>query len=205
VTKALIDFRGLEGLATYFKRFPETAEKAARLAINDAADKAVTLARRAIIEQVAFKPSYLDSTRLGVKQRARGADLEAVISARDRATSLARFALGTVAFGRPKRPPRVRVKQGGGATSFKRGFFVKLKRGNALTEDSFNIGLAVRLKKGESLAGSQAAAKLGGGVYLLYGPSVAQVFNTVRDDIAPEVAEFAAFEFHRQFRRLSGD
>jgi hypothetical protein len=71
------------------------------------------------------------------------------------------------------------------------------------TEDEFNIGLAIRLKPGESLQSTQKASPLGGGAYLLYGPSVAQVFDTVRDDIAPEVADFASFEFARQFRRLS--
>lgn len=85
----------------------------------------------------------------------------------------------------------------------KRGFFVRLRQGAVLTEDQFNIGLAIRLKKGESLQATQKASPLGGGAYLLYGPSVAQVFGTVREDITPEVADFSAYEFARQFRRLS--
>ena len=209
--KPLIELRGLPGLASYFRDFAGVSDQAARLALNSTARFASRLASKRVREQVAFARNYIgaagDTTsKIRVKQYARAGDLSAVIASRDRPTSLARFATGTPSFGKRAknaRAPRVRVKTAGGATLVKRGFFVKLRRGVVVTEDQFNVGLAIRLKKGESLQATQKASPLGGGAYLLYGPSVAQVFDTVRDDIAPEVAEFAGFEFARQFRRLT--
>ncbi len=209
--KPLIEMRGLPGLATYFKEFSGISEQAARLSINSTARFASRLASKRIREQVAFARSYIgaagDSTsKVRIKHFAKTNDLSAVVATRDRPTSLARFATSAPTFKRRakgQRAPRVRVKTGGGMAQLRRGFFVKLRRGVIVSEDQFNIGLAVRLRKGESLQATQKASPLGGGAYLLYGPSVAQVFDTVRDDIAPEVADFAAFEFARQFRRLS--
>lgn len=209
--KPFIELRGLAGLASYFRDFSGLSEQAARLSINSTARFASRLASKRVRAQVAFARSYIgaagDSTsKIRVKQYARTGDLAAVVAARDRPTSLARFATGTPTFGKRgkfARAPRVSIKTAGGSTLVKRGFFVKLRRGALVTEDHFNIGLAIRLKKGETLQATQKASPLGGGAYLLYGPSVAQVFDTVRDDIAPEVADFASFEFARQFRRLS--
>lgn len=207
----LIELRGLAGLATYFRDFAGVSEQAARLAINSTARFGARLASKRVRAQVAFARNYIgaagdSSSKLRVKQYARTGDLSAVIAAADRPTSLARFATGTPTFGKRAkhgRAPRVKVKSAGGTAQLKRGFFVKLNRGATITEDQFNIGLAIRLKKGESLQATQKASPLGGGAYLLYGPSVAQVFDTVRDDITPEVADFSAYEFARQFRRLS--
>ena len=209
--KPLIEMRGLPGLATYFREFSGVSEQAARLSINSTARFASRLASKQVRQQVAFARSYIgaageSTSKIRIKHFARTGDLSAVIATRDRPTSLARFTVGTPTFGRRTkgvRAPRVRVKTSGGMAQLRRGFFVKLRRGAMFSEDHFNVGLAVRLRKGESLQATQKASPLGGGAYLLYGPSVAQVFDTVRDDIAPEVADFAAFEFARQFRRLS--
>lgn len=206
-----IEIRGLRELRSYFQQFPQQAAIAARLAINATTRHAARLASKSIRDQVAFSRSYLGAadrpdSKIRISKYARGGDLEAVITTRDRPTSLARFALGSPSFGRRvkgQRGPRVRVKTGGASQTLKRGFYIKLKRGAELNEDAFNLGLAVRLKKGEALAKSQKATPLGGGAYLLYGPSVAQVFDTVRSDIAPAVADFSAAEFLRQFRRAS--
>lgn len=203
-----VEFRGLDQLESYFRDFPDLANAAARLSINSASRYAARLASKHVRAQVAFKRSYIGAagehdSKIRIKKFASSNDLEAVIAALDRPTSLARFSVSKPSFGRPKSPPRVRVKTGGGTKAIKKGFFVRLKRGKQLTEDHFNIGLAVRLKEGEKIQGSQRAKALGGGVYLLYGPSVAQVFNTVREDIAPGVADFSAQEFFRQFGRLA--
>ena len=207
MTKPLIEFRGLDGLARYFADWPDLSKQAATLAINSSARQIARLASKKIREQVAFTREYIgdasnSTARLRIKQWAKSGDIQAVIAARERPTSLARFALGAPSFVRRKkgmRGPRVRVKTGGGVTTLKRGFFVKLKG----APDSYNVGLAIRLPRGETLASSQAAQPFGGGAYLLYGPSVAQVFETVREDVAPDAAEYAASEFFRQFSRLS--
>jgi hypothetical protein len=209
MSKYLIEFRGLEGLASYFKEFPDLSQQATRLAINSAARFGARLASKAIRAQVNLKRSYIgaageENSKIRIRQFAKVGDMQAVISARDRPTSLARFALDTPVFGKQRKGGvRVRVKTGGGVRILKRGFFMKLKSGPILTEDRYNVGLAVRLKPGEKIQGSQAASPLGGGAYLLYGPSVAQVFDEVRGEISPEIADFAVSEFHRQFLRLS--
>jgi hypothetical protein len=212
MSRPFIDARGLKEAAAYFREFPELANAAARLSVNSSARFASRLASKVIRGQVAFARNYIGAagaagSKIRIKKFAQGADLEAIVAAGDRPTSLARFAIGTPSFGKRRkgaRGPSVRIKTSGGAQSLKRGFFVKLRRGAVLTDEGFNIGLAVRLKKGESLAASQKASPLGGGAYLLYGPSVAQVFDTSMDrDINPAVADYAAEEFYRQFRRLA--
>ncbi|MEO0963401.1 MAG: hypothetical protein AAFY01_13375, partial [Pseudomonadota bacterium] len=54
------------------------------------------------------------------------------------------------------------------------------------------------LKHGETIANKKIEARsMGKGLFLLFGPSVSQVFNTVRDDISPETADFIESEFWR--------
>ena len=74
-------------------------------------------------------------------------------------------------------------------------FLVRLKNNN--------IGLAVRLKPGEVLQNSEKAVRLDNNVYLLYGPSVDQVFRSVADDKTPKILSDVTAEFLRQFARLS--
>ncbi len=197
---------GLGDFSDYLSRLPDVTTQAAMLAINQTAQRsAVPLARKEITTQVNFPANYLTEDRLGVRTKATKSSLESVVGARQRATSLARFIQGAAVPG--KRLPNgvtVRVKPGS-AKTFKRGFLVRLRSGKSLTDDSFNVGLAIRLKPGETLHGSTSAAKLENNVYLLYGPSVDQVFRTVADDITPQVLDDLATEFLRQFVRLSGE
>lgn len=203
-----IDIRGLSATKKYFSRFPEIATQASRLAVNDAARFAARLGSSKIRQEVAFSRTYIGAAtnpnaRLRIKRVAKGDDLVAVISARSRATSLARFARGTPSFGRQRTPPRVRVATQGASRKLPGAFFVKLRSGPSLNEDNYNVGLAVRLKPGQRIRNKRRMAAFGGGVYLLYGPSVSQVFDTVREDISPDVARYAATEFLRQFGRLT--
>jgi len=128
--------------------------------------------------------------------------IEAVIAGRDRPTSLARFAPGAQRpeRGQPLRPIIVEVKSGkrvvlNGPRSSARAFLVNLKNGNT--------GLAVRLPKGETLANSEKAVRLDNNVYLLYGPSVDQVFRGVANDLSPDISAMVSRNFFRQFSRLS--
>ena len=84
----------LSDVARYFEALPEIATQAAFLAINDSADDALPEARREMSKQINFPKRYLSAQRLAVKSRASRSKLEAVISGRDRPTSLARFAEG---------------------------------------------------------------------------------------------------------------
>ena len=188
---------------------PAAARTSARIAINSVTSrKAVPQMRKAMKDEVNFPPGYLEDTeRFGQTKRATDADLTAAITARFRPTSLARFAEGQSFEGaRRTGGVRVKVNRGGGAKRIEGGFFVRLRRG-ADTSDGFNVCLAIRLKPGDRLRGRKkggAGVQLAPDLYLLYGPSVDQVFRQVSVAESPSVADQLQREFIRQFVRLSG-
>lgn len=189
---------------------PAVARKAARIAINSTAGrKAVPRFRKVMREEVNFPPGYLENPdRFGQTKKATDADLTAVITARFRPTSLARFAPGQSFEGaRRTGGVSVRVNRGGPAVRMQRAFFVKLRRGRD-TADGFNVGLAIRLKPGERLRGRRkggSGVRLAPDLYLLYGPSVDQVFREASVAESPAVADDLVKEFTRQYVRLSGE
>lgn len=194
-------------VARYFDSLPAKAAQAAQLAINDTISRrALPDAKRAILKDAAFPAGYLETAdRLSISQYATPTRLEARIAARQRPTSLARFSIGGAIGGRGG--VQVRVKGGGATRNMARAFLLRLRQGTQLTEDAFNLGLAIRLRPGETIANKRAmvAKQYGksGSLYLLYGPSVDQIFREVSAEIAPGVAEAATGEFLRQFDRLS--
>lgn len=196
-----IDASGIENLDLFFDRFPQVASRAMSIAINETArGAALDLARKDITEQVAFPDGYLDDPdHLGVSQFATPTRLEAKITARQRPTSLLRFALDApppgARGGKDTPPIQVMVKPGQ-TKAIPRSFVLNLNSGN--------LGLAIRLRAGEMLHNRRdmTAIQIFPNVYLLYGPSVDQVFQTVALDIIPEVTADLETEFTRQFDRL---
>jgi len=191
-----IFYEALEDLQNFVEALPGNRDKAARMAINQVAErKAVPLARMRIAAQVEFPQGYLNEDRLGVTRRATDASLEAVITGRARPTSLARFVAGN-----PKRGQKLSV-------TIKKGMPRELQGAFLINLKSGNTGLAVRLKAGSSLRNSRGAVKMNAAdnLYLLYGPSVDQVFRTVATDISPELGDAILAEFLRQFNRLNGE
>lgn len=198
---------GLDEIDDFLQLAPDAATEAARMAINDVAKRSgLALARREMYDEVNFPPGYLSNDRLFVAKLARNHDLEAIIMGRDRPTSLARFAVGPIRVG--QRGVRVAVHKGGGVM-MKKAFIVPLygRSGNGS-----NMGLAIRLKPGESIYGRREAGNVNysvfkrdkyGTIVLLYGPSVDQVFKGVAEDISPQIAEDVSEEFFRQFARLT--
>lgn len=169
---------------------------AALRALNRVADRTRTRSADAIRAQVNFPPSYLNPKggRLVVTQRATSTKLEARIRGRDRPTSLARFASGST-----RGPVRLEVKPG--LSKFvRRAFLIKLRSGNSDINTRSNLGLAIRLKDGETLQNKRTQVKIARGLYLLYGPSVNQVFEAVAKAEAEgrEIGD----EFEREFFRL---
>lgn len=184
----------------FFRQLPDKAEKSAQLAINTVANRSgMTLIRRSILEDIAFPRDYLTGDRLGVTKNATPGNLEAVITARKRPTSLARFAAPGTPIGRQsKAAVRVRVSRGGGSKTFsKYAWLTRLRNGN--------IGLAIRLKPGETLDNrlGEPAWLVPNAVALLYGPSVDQVFRHVSADTAGPIGNLVSAEFLRQFTRLT--
>lgn len=184
----------VEGLSSLedIENLDEEILRKARQAINKAADRTRTQVDRGIRSELNFPATYLRS-RLTVRKRASGTNLEAVISGRDRPTSLARFVTN-----RSARTGKAGVNVRVSSTVNKRmgsAFLMQLKNGN--------MGLAIRLKPGASLYGSRGAKRFSskdGNLYLLYGPSVDQAFRTV----LPEQEETAAEYLEREFARLMG-
>lgn len=188
---------GLERLAD-ITDLPRTVKRAASRAINRTADRARTQSSREIRQQVAFPASYLSPSggRLAVAQQASETSLEARIRARYRATSLARFITRTGPRGRGV---TVEVKPGH-SVDMPGAFLISLRGG---VDSKGNRGLALRLKKGQSLRNRMLSKQMAKGLYVLYGPSVYQVARTVFVDVAGNAARFLETEFERQLRLLS--
>lgn len=175
---------------------PQAVKRAALQAVNKTIDRGRAESARRIREQVNFPARYLSGQdgRLAVTKRASGDDLEGRITGRFRATSLARFASGSVGS---RRGVRVEVAPGFAKRS-RRMFLVRLRAGQEADLDTrSNLGLAIRLKPGERVEHKHKMVAMGRGLYLLYGPSVNQVFAGVANDISPELAGFLEAEFLR--------
>ena len=173
---------------------------AAAQAINKVARDQRTEAARRITEQVNLPKSYVSPAggRLVVSQQAQKESLEARITARGRPTSLARFSRGTPG----KAGVTVEVKPGQ-ASFMRRAFLIRLPQGSTLTDSRFNLGLAIRLRPGERLQNKVRQVKLDKGLYLLYGPSVQQVFlNNEGKGVAADLADPTADYLEAEFTRL---
>jgi hypothetical protein len=173
---------------------------AAVRAINTVARDQRAEAARRITDQVNLPKSYVSPSggRLIITQKAQRASLEARITARGRPTSLARFVRGT-----PQRGAGVTVEVKPGQSSYlRRAFLMRLPQGKEITDTKFNLGLAIRLRPGESLNNKTQKIRLANNLYLLYGPSVQQVFldnqgQGVADDLAEPTADYLEAEFFR--------
>lgn len=184
---------GLEALTT-LDELPANMAKNAVRAINKTIERARAAAAREMITQVNFPARYLSGAegRLSVTKKASAVDLEGIITGRHRPTSLARFAVAA----RKSRVPGARVEvQPGLAKFLPKAFFVNLRSGNTDTKN--NLGLAIRLPAGQRPDKAYKPTPLGRGVWLLYGPSVDQIFDDVAQDISPDTAQFLEQEFFR--------
>lgn len=183
---------------------PALARKAA-MAINKTARDARAEFARRITAQVNLPASYVspNKDRLYVDGLASPAHLETSIVARGRATSLARY----VTANRGVNRPGVSVSVRRGRTNFlERAFLIRLRQGNsAVTDTQFNLGLAVRLRRGERLRNKFSARRVASGLYVLYGPSVAQVFeNNAGSGTKKDYSEEIGRDLEREFLRLLG-
>lgn len=202
-----VEMAGLEGVDRLLREIPGVTTSAARMAVNDAAQFGRTRGVQAIAGEVRLKPSYLKgrtgngAARLGVTKRAKNTDLEAVVTGRDRPTSLARFKRGAFAPG-AKRQVKVQVRTTGGPKAIPGAFYIRLRRGSAsVTEEAYNEGIALRLKKGDNIPGKSSMAHLRGGLYVLYGPSVGQVYRSVAAETAGPIADNLQARFDHHFTR----
>lgn len=209
-----IKVNGIRDFEKFLAKQPALANKAAALAINDITRKSYSASRKLITAKVNLPKSYLDgvgagSPRLQIIKLASEKDLSSIIRGRQRATSLARFdpkQLYRTGKNGKSVPDGVSIRVAAGRKKIPKAFLLNLKRGNA---DTGNVGLAIRVPAGENIKGKHTQGRpLGGSgraddVYLLYGPSVQQVFSNVIDELTPKIDTDLGDEFNRQFERLS--
>ncbi len=195
---------GITDLGEIRNAAPQIRAVAAQ-AINTIARNARADAARRIQDQINIPARQVGpgGGLLTVTQSANRASLEARITARGRPTSLARYVQGNPTPGRAG--VSVSVKPGQ-STYLKRAFIVKLPGTGGSTEgDNFNRGLAIRVAPGERISNKIDQVRLAKGLYLLYGPSIQQVFldnqgGGVADDIAEPTAVKLEAEFLRRIR-----
>jgi hypothetical protein len=196
-----LDTSGIADYEFFLKSFPERTKKALALSINDTMrDVVLPLAREQIEHEVMFPTGYVNDDRLKVTQFATPTRLEGRVAGRGRATSLYRFSDAPPPGISMKGRPAVQVTVHPGRPK-------KMGRAFAVRLNSANIGLAIRLRPGEKLQNIReyTPVQIFKNVYLLYGPSVDQVFQGVAVDIEPKVMVELEKEFYRQFERLSTD
>lgn len=201
----------VEGLTSLgsLEELPEKTLTAARIAVNEAARSGRTLAAKEVRSQVNFPAAYVapSKDRLSITQYATNKNLNATIRARTRNTSLARFVLGNPKPGRNKEGLRVEIKPGV-VRRLPGAFLVRLRAGTETNLDTaHNMGLAVRTKDGQMPPSSYKPKELFPNVWLLYGPSVAQILHSasngkgVADDISGDIADKLESEFWKQMGR----
>ncbi len=190
-------------LEAFLVAVPDKTRQAAAYAMNDVlTGQGLARFRKAVAAEVNFPSGYVDD-KIEMAQRATPTRLVASLVGRQRPTSLARFATSGTVGG--KGGVTVRVK--GGSRFMRDAFLVRLKSGASITDDGYNVGLAIRLKEGMVLNKKDTSrmVHLENNVVLLYGPSVDQILrNEAAEAEAPEVMDAIATEFFRQFTRLAG-
>lgn len=193
---------GLESLTDIPELDNQVRKLKAAQALNRTAQHGRTKISEDIHDQVNYPAGYLkpNTGRLTVAQMATKGNLEARIRARGAPTSLARFTVGN-----PKAGARggVHVMVSPGKARFmKRAFVMKLRSGNSDIETKANLGLAMRLRPGETLQNKRYFRRVESNLYLLYGPSVNQIFRAndgggVATDRAQYLSEYLEGEFAR--------
>lgn len=198
---------GLDEAIKSLDDVPSFVISAARMAINDATKFGRKRAADKVLRSVALPASYVSNAegRLHIKKFATNRDLEAVISARSRATSLARFVTDS-----GSRATGVGVEVKPGSTKRLKGaWLIRLRAGNASLDTKSNLGLAVRTRDGKPPPGYKPVNIRGTNIWLLYGPSVAQVLYSdknaggVATEITDEIADKLESEFYRQRARFN--
>lgn len=193
----------VEGLTDldFTKGSAEKIKRAASQAINTLTRDKRAKAARLIRGQVNLPARYVSPSGKGlyVSKKASPTNLEGVITARGRPTSLAQFLTSSP---RPGRAGVTVEVQPGKARFMRRVFALRLPQGNTLTATKYNMGLAIRLRPGEKLANKTSAQRVSKGLYLLYGPSVDQVFRSldgsgVANDLVSEIERDLEEEFLR--------
>jgi len=164
--KASIDQIQLAETNVMIKGVSKNTPKILTRALNKTVSKGRTLSSKKIREQVSLKANYVKS-KLNIR-KATWTKLTASISAESRGLILTNYATGVDKNGHIK----VKIKKKGKAKIFTDAFLTTINAGS---------------KKVDAIAVRDPATNK---FKVLYGPSVSQVFNTVRDDVDTELVEY---------------
>lgn len=192
----LFEIEGLQGL-DFTEDLKNNLQETAKRVVNSALERAKTKSAKELSEQVNFPKGYFKGTnsRLQISSRPSLERLQGSVTGRSRPTSLATFSSKNTKSG----PIRVSVKPGRQAT-LPTAFFLKLRAGNSGIDQRFNLGVAIRTANGQPPKTAYKPLKIGKNLYLLYGPSVNQVFGGdkgVAVKVTPDLLQFMQDEFLR--------
>lgn len=172
-----VDREQLADAISLFEFLGGSTEDALRIAINKTAPKVKTAASREIRNQVRLQASYVGE-RLEVT-RATRKNLSAAIKTPSRGLLLSRFSTDSqvasdgVRWIRPPLVPKaginVKVKPSGPVKNMGKAFYVVLTGGF----------VAIAAREGDARKPLK----------IFRGPSLSQVFNTVRDDVTPDAGD----------------
>jgi hypothetical protein len=209
----VVAIEGLKGLRD-LTDMDKDIINSAKIAVNAATRYAQRQSGKEIRRQIAFPAHYLTGSdgRLQITQFATEKNLQGVIGARRRATSLARFAKGNLRVGGAKRAPGAVVEvKPGSAVRLRRAFLIKLRSGSSETDTQHNLGMAMRTKNGERPKNAYQPKGIGKNLWLLYGPSVDAAFinlgskgGGVARQLTPDIINELEREFFRQMERANG-
>lgn len=199
-----IESRGIEAAVDLVAGLDRRKTTAIVRALNRTARDARADAARRIGEQIAIPRRQLGpgAGRLTITRRATPGSLRAVITARSRPTSLARFVRNPTT----RRGATLSVQVRPGQTrQLRRAFLIRLRRGTALTDTQHNLGLAIRLRPGERISNKIQQIQISQGLYLLYGPSIQQVFlDNELQGVANDIARPTVIKLEAEFLRQLG-
>lgn len=175
------------------------ANRALSRALNKTASKSKTEASKAIRTQVRLTAAYvrerLKGPANGFAYKATVNKLQSKISTPTRGLRLDHFltSLSPYRAGRPTDPIKVKVKPKGASIAMPSAFWVRAK----------NSGGYLIAMRNEVLRAQGLKTKLSPGEYtVLSGPSLSQVFTTVKDDISFDMNEYLATVFEREIQYL---
>lgn len=174
-----VDQAAVADAASLFEFVGGNSADALRIAINKTAPKIRTAASKAIRTQVRLSASYVGE-RLEIVKATR-ARLTGAIQTPSRGLLLSRFSTDPLIAGEKVgwiRPPL--VPPGGIRVKVKPDASPKVVQGDGVRKPFYMV-----LNKGANV-GIMRRTGVGRKVEALYGPSLSQVFNTVRGDVLPE-------------------
>lgn len=196
-----VDVGDIAAIAQAIEAYPELGEKALRLALKSAARKGLTLGVDAIYQRKALSKAYI---RRNFTVRARPSAGELRITANQRPVLFSRYGaqIRTVPAKTPPRYLKGDAARGippGRKAAGAKG--LRFNRGD--TKQVFRHVFFVRLQGSGRWEPAERTGPGRSDYEVLHAMSVAQTWQDSRDTVAPELLDYTAAEFNRQFLRLS--